>query len=439
MQVSIETTSGLERRLTVGIPANLVDQEVEKRLKDAAKNVRINGFRKGKVPMKVVKQRYGAGVRQEVVGDTIQRSFYEAVQQKAVRPAGQPQIDARQLEEGKDLEYVATFEVYPEVELKDLEKLEVARLDADITDADIDDMIKTLQKNQASFVPVKRKSKKGDQVVIDFDGTVGGEPFEGGSAKDHKLELGSGAMIPGFEKGIIGMKTGESQTISVTFPEDYQVESLRGADAEFVVSVTEVNGEKLPALNDEFFAKFGITEGGEEKFRQDVSENMAREKSRASKNKVREQLLDGLLAANPVELPAALVASEIDAMRQQMVQQYGEMAKNLDLKALLPDDMFKAQAEKRTSLALLISALVSKEGIKADPAVVRSLIEDAAATYEDPQEVVNYYYNNEQLLASVEAAALEEQAVALLLTKAKVSDKKVSYEQLIKADGAEAE
>jgi len=434
MQVSIETTSGLERRLTVGIPAGVVDQEVEKRLKDAAKTVRINGFRKGKIPMKVVKQRFGAGVRQEVLGDTIQRTFYDAVRQESIRPAGQPSIEPTQMDEGKDIAYVATFEVYPEVELKGLEDLEITRLDADIEDADIDKMIETLQKNQASWKPVKRKSKKGDQVVIDFDGKIDGEAFEGGSAKGHTLVLGSDSMIPGFEKGIIGMKTGESGEVKATFPDDYQVESLRGAEATFDIAVNEVNGEQIPKLDDEFFAKFGVTDGGEEKFRVDVKENMEREKQRAIKAKLKDQVMTSLLEANPVELPAALVTSEIDALRQQMVQQYGQATANLDLNALLPDEMFKVQAERRTGLALLISELVSTEGLKADKDVVRGLIEETASTYEDPEQVVNYYYSNEQLLASVEAAALEEQVVDVLLAKAKVSDSKLSYDELIKPD-----
>ncbi|WP_075185171.1 trigger factor [Teredinibacter haidensis] len=432
MQVSIETTSGLERRLTVGIPADIVDQEVDKRLKDATKSVRINGFRKGKVPLKVVKQRYGAGIRQEVVGDTIQRTFYDAIQQESVRPAGQPNIEPKQMEEGKDIEYIATFEVYPEVELKGLDELDITRYDADIEDVDLDKMIESLRKGQVTWNPVKRKSKKGDKVVIDFVGKIDGETFEGGSAEGHNLTLGSDSMIPGFEKGIIGMKAGESGVVSATFPDDYQAEALRGKEAAFDITVNEVQGEKLPALNDEFFAKFGIEDGGEEKFRADVKENMEREKQRAIKAKLKDQVMSALLEANPIELPAALVDSEINALRQQMVQQYGQAAANLDLKALLPDDMFKAQAERRTALALLISELVKEKELKADKDLVRSLIEETASTYEDPEQVVNYYYSNEQLLTSVEAAALEEQVVSVLLEQSKVNDEKVSYEEIVK-------
>lgn len=432
MQVSIEATSGLERRLTVGIPAEVVDNEVEKRLKQAAKTVRINGFRQGKVPFKVVKKRFGDGVRQEVLGDTIQRSFYDAVQQESVRPAGQPSIEPKQMDEGQDVEYVATFEVYPEIELKDLDGVEITRFDAEINDADIDKMIETLQKGQASWEPVKRKSKKGDKATIDFEGKIDGEIFDGGSAKGHELELGSDSMIPGFEKGIIGMKSGETQVVNATFPEDYQVEDLRGKEAAFEITVHEVKGQKLPNLDDEFFAKFGVSEGGEEKFREEVKANMEREKQRAIKAKIKDQVMNALLDANPVDLPAALVKSEINAMRQQMVQQYGQSAQNLDLQALLPDDMFKQQAERRTALALIISEVVKAHELKADKDLVRGIVEEAASTYEDPQEVINYYYSNEQLLASAEAAALEEQVVEVLMSKANVSDATVSYDEVIK-------
>ncbi len=432
MQVSIETTTGLERKLTVGIPANIVDQEVEKRLMDAAKKVNMKGFRKGKVPFKIVKQQYGRGVRQEVIGDTINRSFYEAVQQKSIRPAGQPSIEATQLEEGKDLEFIATFEVYPEVELQGLEGLDVTRYTAEITDADVEKMIETLRKSQAQWEEVKRKSKKDDRVDIDFRGTKDGEEFEGGSAKNHKLVLGSDQMIPGFEKGIIGMKAGETQTISVTFPEDYQTESLRGADAEFEITVNKVEAQKLPELDDEFFASYGVTDGGEEKFREDVKANMEREKDKAARNKVKEQVLNGLLKENQFDIPQALIKGEIDALRNQTVQQYGGIADNVDFKSILPDNLFREQAERRVALGLIISEIVTREKMKADKDVVKKIIEEAASAYEDPQEVINYYYSNQQLLAGVEASALEEQVVDFILNKSKVSDKAVSYEEVIK-------
>lgn len=432
MQVSIETTSGLERRLTVGIPADVIDSEVSKRLAEAAKTVRINGFRKGKVPLKVVKQRYGAGVRQEVLGDTINRSFYEAVQKESVRPAGQPSIEPKQVEEGKDIEYIATFEVYPEVKVADLESIEVTRYDAEIEGADIDNMIETLQKSQAEWVDTKAAIKKDFKVNINFEGLKDGESFDGGSAENHELTIGSDSMIPGFESGIIGMKVGETKALDLTFPEDYQAEELKGAAVVFNVTLNSAQKQKLPKLDETFFEKFGVSGGDEEKFREDVKGNMEREKQKALKGKVKDQLMSALLEKNPIEIPAALVTGEIDALRNQTIQQYGGAAENLDMKALLPDDMFKAQAEKRVSLGLLISEIVSSEKIKADKDVVRSLVEEAASTYEDPEEVINYYYSNEQLLQGMEAAALEEQVVDFLIGKATLTDVTVTYEEAVK-------
>lgn len=431
MQVSIETTSTLGRRLTVGIPAEVVDKEVNKRLNEAAKTVRINGFRKGKVPLKVVKQRFGAGVRQEVLGDTINRTFYEAVQKESVRPAGQPSIEPKQLEEGQDIEYIATFEVYPEIEVKGLEDIEITKYDAEITDKDIDKMIESLQKSQAEWVDTKAQTKDGFKVNINFEGLKDGEAFEGGSAENHELVIGSKQMIPGFEDGILGMKPGESKAVELTFPEDYQVEDLKGAAVVFNITVNSSQKQKLPKLDDEFFAKFGVAEGGEEKFREDVKSNMDREKQKAVRNKLKEQVMDALLEKNEIEIPAALVEGEIDALRQQMVQQYGGSVQNLDLKSLLPDDMFREQAEKRTALGLLVSEIVKHEKLTADKDVVKKLIEEAASTYEQPEEVINYYYGNQQLMQGVEAAALEEQIVDHIAEKAKVTDASISYEELM--------
>ncbi len=432
MQVSIETTSGLERRLTVGVPAEVVDQEVIKRLNKAAKTVRINGFRKGKVPLKVVKQRFGEGVRQEVVGDTINRTFYEALQQESIRPAGQPSIESTQFGEGKDLEYIATFEVYPEIELLDVADMEVKKYTADISDADVDEMIENLRQGQAEWAEINDPVEDGCKVNIDFEGLKEGVRFDGGTAENHDLVIGSNTMIPGFEEGIIGMQSGDAKALDLTFPEDYQVEALRGAAVVFNIELNSVSKQLLPALDDEFFAKFGVTEGGEEKFREDVVSNMEREKQKSLRNKTKQQILDRLLERNPLEVPKALVDREIEALRTQTIQQYGAVAQNLDMKSLLPDDMFRKQAEQRSALGLLVSEIVAREKLAADKDVVRSLIQEAAASYEDPEEVINHYYNNERLLSSVEGAALEEQVVDFLLERAKVSEEKVSYEEALR-------
>lgn len=432
MQVSVESTSGLERRITVGIPSEVIDSEVAKRLEQAAKSVKINGFRKGKVPMKVVKQRYGAGVRQEVLGDAINKSFYDAVQKESLRPAGQPQIEPKKMEEGADVEFVATFEVYPSIELAELGDLEFIKQDASIEEADIDQMIDTLRKSQASWNDVDTAAKEDSRVKINYVGTKGGEAFDGGTAEGQSLVLGSKSMIPGFEDGLVGAKPGDKKTLDLTFPEDYHVESLRSAEVSFDVDVLEVQDQDLPEVDDAFFEKFGVSEGGLDAFRDQVKENMEREKRKALRGKLKEQVMESLVTAHNIDLPKALVGSEIDALRNQMIQQYGAVADKIDVKSLLPDDMFKEQAERRTALGLIVSEIVKAESLKADKDKVREIVDEAASTYEDPEEVVNYYYSNEQLLANVEAAALEEQVVDSILAKANVVEETVSYEEAIK-------
>ena len=434
MQVSIETTSGLERRLTVGVPADQIESEINKRLQQAAKSVRINGFRKGKVPLKVVKQRFGAGVRQEVVGEVMSRSFYDAVRKEDVKPAGQPSIEPKQMEEGKDLEFVATFEVYPEVTLSEFSDIEVTRLTADVTEADIDKMIEVLQKQQATWEDTKRKTKKGERVNINYVGTKDGEEFEGGKADNQFLVLGSDSMIPGFEKGLIGCKAGEEHVLDLTFPDDYQAEELRGAAVQFKVTVNSTSAQKLPELDDEFFAKYGVTEGGLEKFRAEVKDNMARELKNAAQAKVKTQIMDALVSKHEVDLPKALVKSEIGALRNQMIQRFGGAANNaqLDFASLLPDDMFTEQAERRVKLGLVVGEVVKANGIKVDGDRVRAMVEELASTYQEPDEVVNHYYNNRELLASVESAVLEDQVVDFLLAAGKVTDKASTYDEVIK-------
>lgn len=431
MQVSVEATSGLERRLTVGIPAIQVDQEVNKRLQQAAKTVRINGFRQGKVPMSVVQKRFGEGVRQEVLGDAINRSYYDAITQEKLRPAGQPNIEPKQMDPGKDIEYVATIEVYPEFELQSIDGVAIEKLSADISDSDVDEMIATLRKSQAKWVEADKIAENDDRVVIDFKGTKGGQPFEGGSAENQRLVLGSGHMIDGFEAGLVGSKAGDQKTLNLTFPEDYRVDDLKGAVVVFEVSVKAVESQQLPEINDEFFKIFGVTDGGEEQFRKEVKENMENEKNKAAKNRLKAQIFDALVAANNVDIPKSLIASEIKALRNQTAQQYGQISSKIDLSAIFPDSMFEEQAKRRTHLGLLVSEVVIKEGLKADKDRVKAMVESLAATYEDPQSVINYYFGNEQLLSGVEAAVLEEQVVEKLVLAANVAEKTVSYKELI--------
>jgi trigger factor len=430
MQVSIETTTGLERRLIIGVPAQRVETEVEARLKKAAGSVKINGFRPGKVPMNVVRQRYGLGVRQEVLGEVMSQTFYEAVQKEKLRPAGNPSIEPKRMEAGYDIEFVATFEVYPEIDIAEFSGIAVDQPVADIGESDIDEMVETLRSQQAKFEDSTNAAETGDQVVIDFVGTRNGEPFEGGSAEASTLVLGSNRMIPGFEDGIVGMSAGQTKTLPLSFPEDYHNEELRGAAVEFSITVKAVKQKQLPALDADFFRLFGVEDGDVTAFRKEVSENMKRELKAALKNKVKEQVMDGLLAANAFDVPKSLIRQEIDALRSQMLQQFGGAAGQFD-PSLLPDDMFRERAQRRVALGLLLAEVIKKNGIKSDASRVRTTVEELASTYQNPEQVVNWYYSNKQQLAGVESLVLEDLAVEKILESAKVAEKPSSYKEVM--------
>jgi len=433
MQVTIETTSNLERRLTVGVPAAQVDGEVDTRLQKEARNLRLKGFRPGKVPMKVMRQRFGASVRQQVLGEVVSRSFKQAVIQEKLRPAGEPIFEPKNLEEGKDLQFVATFEVFPEVELADMQGIEVERLSATVTDEDIDRVIQSFCRDQGTWEDVDRAAALEDKVNIDYAGSRDGEAFEGGSAEGRDLVLGSGSMIPGFEDGIVGMQAGEQKTLQLTFPENYHNEDLKGASVEFVVTVNRVSRLVPAEVNEELFAKYGFTEGGEDKFRQEVGANMTRELKNTLEGKIKQQVMEAVVAAHAsLELPRALVQQEISTLRNQMFQQFGGAGRqDLDLESLLPDEMFAENAERRVKLGLVLAEFVARHGLKADSDRVRAEIEEMAATYETPQEVIDYYYSNEQQLASVESKVLEDQIVDKLLEGANITDKECSYQEAV--------
>ncbi len=429
MQVSVETTSGLERRMTVGIPADRIQNEVNKRLQQTAKRARVDGFRPGKVPMSVIRKRFGASAHQEVIGEVIQSSFYEAVMQEKLNPAGAPSVEPKSMEEGKDFEYIATFEVYPEVALAGFEGISVERPESEVTDADVDTMLETLRKQNTRFEAVERAAENGDQVTIDFVGKIDGEAFQGGAANGTNLVLGSGRMIPGFEEGLVGAKAGDSLTLNVTFPEDYQNLDLAGKAAEFETTVQAVAAPALPELDDEFFAKFGVTEGGLDGFRAEVRKNMERELRQAIKTKVKAQVMDGLLESNTVEVPKALISSEIDRLREQAGQQFG--GANFDV-SQLPAELFEEQAKRRVSLGLIVAEVVKQNDIKPDNDRVRAMVEELASAYQEPEQVVNWYYQNEQQLGEIQSVVLEEQVVDTVLQKAQVTDKKVAYEEAVK-------
>ena len=436
MQVSVESTSALERRMTVGVPAERIETEVTKRLQQTARRAKVPGFRPGKVPMNVIRQRYEDSARQEALGDLIQATFYEAIVEQKLNPAGAPSVEPKAFEKGQDLEYVATFEVFPEIKLAGFDGIAIERLQAEVSDADLDNMLDILRKQNTRFEAVERAAENGDQLNIDFVGKIDGEAFAGGSAKGTPLVLGSGRMIPGFEEALVGVKAGEERVINPTFPADYQNLDLAGKAAEFTVTVNSVSAPQLPELNDEFFALFGIKEGGLEGFRAEVRKNMERELRQAIKSKVKNQVMEGLLAANPVEVPNALIGNEVNRLRVQAVQQFGGNIKPEQL----PAEMFEEQAKRRVVLGLIVAEVVKQSELKADEARVRELIEEMASAYQEPQQVVAWYYKNDQQLNEVRSVVLEEQVVDTVLQKAKVTDKAVSYEEAVKpAEAPQAE
>lgn len=433
MQVSVETTSGLERLMTISVPAERIDQDVDKRIQQTARTAKIDGFRPGKVPVKVVKQRYGKGIREEVLGQVVQESFYQALQQEEINPAGTPAIDFTKDVEGESLEYTAKFEVYPTIELADFSGVEIEKKSAEVKEADLDQMIETLRKQQADWTEVEREAVDGDRLNINFEGFVDGEAFDGGKGEGMDLVLGSNTMIPGFESGLVGAKAGAEVELNVTFPETYQAENLQGKDAVFKVTVATVSEQVLAELNEEFFAKFGLEEKTEEAFRAEVSKNMTRELNQSLKMKLKDQVFSQLLEVNGIEVPTALIDSEIDNLRRQAVMQFAGPDSDMDPNAL-PKEMFTDQADRRVKIGLLMQEVIKVNELEADDARVTSTLEEMAETYQDPQQVIDWYMGNEEMLGQIKGLVLEEQVVDLLLETAKVAEVEVSYEEAIKQE-----
>ncbi|USD36649.1 MULTISPECIES: trigger factor [Ferrimonas] len=429
MQVSFETLEGLERRLTITVEAAEFEPKVTEKMKAEAKRVRLDGFRPGKVPVSVFKKRYGAAIRQETMGELMQQKFFEAIVEQKLNPAGAPRFEVIASNEGEDLQFAALFEVYPEVELQGLSDIEIEKPVCEVTDADVDTMIETLRTQHATFEAAEREAADSDKVKLDFEGSIDGEAFEGGKSEGFELVLGSGRMIPGFEDGILGKKAGEEFSIDVTFPEEYHAENLKGKVAQFAIKLHSVDAQVLPELNDEFVAKFGIEEGGLDALKAEIRKNMERELTQALKAKVKEQALDGLLKANEIDVPKPLVEGEINVLRQQAMQRFGnQQAQNMPE---LPAELFTEQAERRVRVGLLLGEVIKQKELKVEDERVNALIASMASAYEDPQEVVEYYNNNQEMMQNMRNVALEEQAVDALMADAKVSDKEVNFQEFM--------
>jgi len=431
MQVSVETLEGLERRLTITVPAANVEDAITAELRNIAKNRRFDGFRKGKVPLKMVARLYGQSVRQDVLGEVMQRNYIEAIVKEKINPAGYPAFALVENEAGKDLVFTATYEVYPEIKLTGLDSINVEKPVTTITDEDVDHMIDTLRKQQATWSEVDDVAKEDSRVTMDFNGTIDGEEFEGGKATDFPLEMGAGRMIPGFEEGIVGKAKGEEFTLDVTFPEDYHAENLKGKAAQFAVTLKKVEARELPEITDEFIAKFGVKEGGLDALKAEIRKNMERELSNTIKAKIKEQAIEGLVKVNELDVPKAAVEQEIETLKKQAMQRFsGQLPKGAEAPEL-PNELFQEQAVRRVKTGLLLGQVIEDNELKADEERVKATIAELASAYEDPSEVVAYYEKNEEMMKQMQNLALEDQAIDCILAQAQVADKEVSFDELM--------
>ena len=429
MSISIETLEGLQRRVTIIVAADKIEAAYKEQLKGYAKNARVDGFRKGKVPHSIIEQRFGVAARQDVLSDEMQRAFFDAVIAEKINLAGRPTFTPNNYQPGQEFSFSVTFEVFPEVELKGLENIEVEKPVVEISEADLDKMVDVLRKQQATWAESQEAVKAEDRVVIDFVGSVDGEEFEGGKATDFVLAMGQGRMIPGFEEGIVGHKAGEQFDIDVTFPAEYHAENLKGKAAKFAITLKKVENIVLPELTEEFVKKFGNAKSVED-LRAEIKKNMQRELNNAVTARVKNQVINGLIAQNDIEVPAAAVAEEVEVLRQQAVQRFGGKP---EMAAQLPAELFEADAKRRVQVGLLLSNVISQNELKVDEARVEAMIADIASAYEQPAEVVEYYAKNRQLTENIRNVVLEEQAVDAVLAKAKVTDKALSFDELMQS------
>jgi trigger factor len=430
MAVNVEQLSTLERRLQMSLAVDGIEREIDQRLKKLSRNVKMAGFRPGKVPMKVLAQTYGPQVRSEVLGDAVQKSFNDAVREAKLRVAGQPRIEPKQAPAAGAIEFSATFEVYPEVRLGDVSSATIERPQVTVDDAAVERTLELLRKQRASFARVERPAADGDRVTIDFEGTIGGEPFAGGKAENFALVLGEGRMLPEFEAAARGMRAGESKTFPLTFPADYHSPDVAGKAAQFSLTVKAVEEARLPALDADFARTLGVADGDLGRMRAEVRQNVEREVAKRIEARIKHQAMEALIATTPVELPKALVALE----SQELVQRAAAdlRARGLKVEKLpIEPAVFEQTARRRVALALIINELAAAEKLQPKPADVRALIEREAQSYESPAEVVKWFYMQPERLSEMEGVALEANVVSWVLAKSRVVEKAVPFDELM--------
>ena len=427
MQVSVESIGKLERRMQVQVPAERVSQEIAARLKNISRTARLNGFRPGKAPIKVIRQQFGSQVHREVIGELLQSSYAEAVTQKQLTPAGSPRIEPQSMDEGQDLKYVATFEVFPEVVLQPLESMQVDRVTAEVTESDIDAMIERLRKQQMKYVAADRAAAKGDKVSIDFEGAIEGHAFAGGKGENISIVLGEGRMLPDLEQGLIGATLAEKRDVSVTFPADYRATELAGKTAIFATEIKTIEEPVLPELDEEFCKSFGVTEGGLTKLREDVAANMRRELEQALRNRNKAAVMEKLYAANPTEVPNVLIEGQIRDMQVEAMRRAGAK----DASQAPPREPLVEPARRRVTLGLLLNDVIRRENLIVERARVNERLDEMVAAYGDAAAMKRAYMQNAEAMRQVESLALEDQAVDWILAHAKVHEVKSTFKELM--------
>jgi trigger factor len=436
MPANVENLGTLERRVSMSVPVSDIEKQVDARLKQLARNVKMPGFRPGKVPMKIVAQTYGPQVRNEVLGDAVQKSFTDAVKEANLRVAGYPKIEKKN-EKPTDgsadvLEFSATFEIYPDVKLGDLSGAAIEQPKVAVDDAAVAKTLEVLRKQRTKFVPAGRPAKDGDKLTVDFQGTIGGAPFEGGRAENFIFALGEGRMLPEFDAAARGMSAGESKSFSLRFPDDYHGKDVAGKEAEFTLTVKSVDEAQLPEIDADFAKSLGVADGDVAKMKSEIRANVQREVKKRLDARVKNQVMDALLASTPIELPKALVEMEAQQLLQRATQ-------DLQSRGVKPEQInlttkqFEDTARRRVALGLIIAELARTENLQPKPAEVRALVEQEAQSYESPAEVVKWFYMQPQRLSEMEAMALEANVVKWVLSKAPVTDKEMAFDELMGA------
>ena len=430
MKFSFGNKNDIEQSITISIPADDIQKQVKTKLNSAQRSAKIKGFRKGKAPIDVVKKMYEPEIRQDVINDAVIKKFYELVEEKNFKPVGRPNLVPERMEMEKDVIFKATFEVYPEISLGNLSRLSYTKAVSSVEEEDINKTIENIRKRMCAWEPKEGNSSSGDQIKIDFVGKIDEEEFEGGSAKDFAVEIGSKSMIEGFEDGLIGLKKSDNKDLNLTFPEDYGKTELASKKVVFNVEVKEVLKPKLPALNEEFFKSTGLEAKNTNEFKKEIKNKLDEDLKNIIENKSKSSILDSLREAHVFEVPSAMIESEVNNMRQNAARRVGMDPKDMN-EDLFPKETFEEEAKKRVSVGVILNKIIEEKGIKADGERVRKMIEDRASMYKEPQQVVNWFYSNEEQLRSIESISLEEQVIEILLSEAKAVEEELTYEECV--------